>query len=121
MRRALLAALLLVLTLVVACGDDNADDDGGAAGISQEIVDVIDDHIRNTGLDGNTDSRQLFVDCAEIGAQPALCIDEEASTVLETEATVRVYANQSDASWDISLLKRDGRWTVTNVAYTGVR
>ena len=119
MRRALLAALLLVLTLVVACGDDNADDDGGAAGISQEIVDVIDDHIRTTGLDGNTDGRQLFVDCAEIGSRPALCIDVETSTVLETEATVRVYANQSDASWDLSLLKRDGRWLVTNVAYAG--
>ena len=120
MKRALLAAPLLLLALLVACADDS-DDADGAGGIPQAVVDVIDDHIRATGLDGNTDGRQLFVDCAEIGPQPALCIDVEASTVLDSEATVRVYANQSDASWDLSLLKRDGRWLVTNVAYTGVR
>ena len=120
MKSALLAAPLLLLVLLAACADDS-DDADGAAGIPQAVVEAIDEHIRTTGLDGNTDGRQLFVDCAEIGPQPALCIDVEASTVLDSEATVRVYANQSDASWDLSLLKRDGRWLVTNVAYTGVR
>ena len=120
MKSALLAAPLLLLVLLAACADDSDDEDGGA-GIPQAVVDVIDDHIRTTGLDGNTDGRPLLADCAEIGPQPALCIDAEASTVLDSEATVRIFANQSDASWDLSLLKRDGRWLVTNVAYTGVR
>ena len=116
--RVLLLALSLSV-LAVSCADDADDDAGDGGGIPRAVAQAIDDHIRTTGLDDAVRGFPLVADCAEIGSQPALCIDAEASTVLETEATVRVYANQSDASWDVSLLKRDGRWVVTNVAYTG--
>ena len=119
MKSLLLAASLLVLVLAVACAED-AEEEESPTGVPPEIVDVIDEYVRTTGLDGNTDGRRLTVDCAEIGAEPALCVDAELSTVLETEATVRIYANQSDASWDVSLLQRDG-WTVTKVTEVGVR
>lgn len=115
---ALVAALLLA-GVSVACGS-KSDDPSAGSGVSPGVFQAIDDHIRNIGLTGVAGSTPLAGDCAAVGAEAAICIDAEASTVLDSEATVRLYDNLSAASWDVSLVKRDEGWLVTNVAETGL-
>ncbi len=98
-----------------------SDDPSAGSGVSPGVFQAIDDHIQNVGLTGVAGGTPLAANCAAVGAQAAICIDAEASTLLDSEATVRLYDNLSAASWDVSLLKRDGGWLVTNVAATGLR
>ena len=87
--------------------------------VPQEIVDAIDAYIRTVGLNGGTDGRPLVTDCAALGPEFGLCLDLPSSTVSDTQAIIPVFANRTDAFWELTLVKEDGAWTVTGVTYGG--
>jgi hypothetical protein len=119
LRSAVVALMLLALPIAFACAENSDDTPSAGSGLPGDVFAAIDDEVRNNGLEGATAGSVLVAVCDDAGVFPALCIDLDTSTVLADEATVRVYANLSDASWDVSLLRRDDGWLVTNVAYTG--
>ena len=144
MWKMVLFAPVLLLAFTVACNDDGAGEGEAQATatsavteaappataaptgtarpqveVPQEIIDAIDAYIRTVGLDGGTDGRPLVTDCAALGPQLALCVDPLSSTISDTQATILVFANQSDAFWELTLLKEDGAWMVTGVTSGG--
>jgi hypothetical protein len=112
--------LIALAVLIAACGSKTGDPSAGS-GVPRDVFQAIDDHVRNTGLNGATGGSALAGDCTALAGEAAICIDAGASTVLASEATVRLYDNFSGASWDVSLVKRDEGWLVTNVADVGPR
>lgn len=131
-RKMLLLAPIILLAFAVACNGDSTEEDSGPgeptatpieatqespeAKVPQEIIDAIDTYIHTVGLSGEPDERSLVTDCGTVGA---LCLDPSSSTISDTQAIIVVFANQSDASWEVSLAKEDGAWTVTGVKDTG--
>ena len=144
MRNMLFFASVMLLAFAGACNGDSNEDEAqpNATGVAteaalptgtaapagsappqievpQEIIDAIDAYIRTVGLNGGTDGRPLVTDCAALGPEFGLCLDLPSSTVSDTQAIIPVFANRTDAFWELTLVKEDGAWTVTGVTYGG--
>ncbi len=135
-------SLTLLLSVVlfafgVACDDDGADKDGALeptatsvaaterapdVQVPQEILDAIDAYVAS----GAGDSEGMTRGGGEGVTTDAECLpgylclfSEPPTAVGEAEATIGIMRGQSDAFWDVSLVKEDGVWGVTGIEYTG--